>query len=178
MTTYRFYGARHSIVGLGNMVNFEIEQNEPFLPRLRDLMHRGFDWLLERDRVQVWHSFCALFYPHLKDTTHLESFYYDLLYDAAKRFSRQNPKRVVLESYVKLLAYEGRLHLEKSCYICHGPIGGQLALMRAFIPAHEECIFGSAFESEKLYDFLQSGASIELDELEVEHLYDIVLKGL
>lgn len=177
VTAYRFYGARHSVVGLGNMVNFELEQNTTFMPRLRDLMHLGFDWLLDRQKLYIWQQFIKLFYPHLKDATHLDDFYYELLYQSAKKFSKQNPKRVVVESYIKLLDYEGRLHLEKSCYLCHEAIGESMSLIRAFLPVHKECVFGSELQHDRVYEMLQSGKTINLNDDEVEYLYGVVLKG-
>jgi len=159
------------------MVNFKLEQNGSYLPRLRDLMHIGFDWQLDRQRLYIWQQYIKLFYPHLKDTTYLGSFYYELLHEGAKKFSKQNPKRVVIESYIKLLRYEGRLHLERSCYICHQPIGELMSLIRAFLPVHKGCAFGSELQSDKVYEMLQSGKTIRLDDDEVEYLYEIVLKG-
>lgn len=177
LTTYRFYGARHSVVGVGNKVNFELEQNVNFLPRLRDLMHLGADWILDRNKLYIWHQYIALFYPHLKDATNLDPFYFELLEQGYKKFSKQNPKRVVIESYIKLLEYEGRLHLEKECYICHQPIQEYTALMRAFLPAHKDCIYAAELETAKIYEMLATQKTIALNDQEIEYLYSIVLKG-
>ena len=178
MTTYRFYGARHSIVGLGNKINFDIETSAHFLPRLKDLMHLGFDWLVDRRRVYVWQQFVGLFYPHLKDTTYLEPFYFDLLQDCAGRLSLQNPKRVVVEAYMRLLEYEGRLHLNDDCYICHQQLGEHVTLMRSFIPAHKECVYASEFEKARIFGLFESKRSLAFDDNEIEYLYNLVLKGL
>lgn len=178
LTTYRFYGARHPIVGLGNMVNFDIEKNAHFLPRLKDLMHLGFDWLMDRRRVYVWQQFVALFYAHLKDTSYLEPFYFDLLRDAAGRISLQNPKRVVVESYMRLLEHEGRLHLNNDCYICHQPLGDEVTLMRSFIPTHKECVYASEFDKKAVFTLFQSKRTLHLRDHDIQYLYNLVLKGL
>lgn len=141
-------------------------------------MHLGYDWLLDRHKLYLWQQFTNLFYPHLKDTTTLEPFYYELLATAAKRFSKQNPKRVIIESYIKLLEYEGRLHLEKRCYICLQELGDNIALMRGFLPAHKECIFASDLNAQKVFTLLKTKKSIDLEEDEVDYLFSIVQKGL
>jgi len=177
LTTYRFYGARHSVIGIGNKINFEIEENAAFLPRLRDLMHIGASWILERNKLYIWQQYATLFYAHLKETTQLDDFYFELLNQSYDKFSKQNPKRVVIESYIKMLEYEGRLFKDKKCYICGEKIGKKVALMRAFLPAHKECIYASTLQSAKIYGLLQSAKTIDLDDDEVEYLYEIVLKG-
>jgi len=115
---------------------------------------------------------------HLKDTETIESFYYTLLLNAAKKWEKQNPKRIVCESYMKLLAYEGRVHDEENCYICETPLGAQISLMRAFIPAHPECLYTAALPKEKLWNFFQTETTLHLEDHEVDHLFEIVMKGL
>lgn len=177
LTLYRFYGARHSVVSLGNKINFEIEQNAGFMPRMKDLMHLGYDWLLDRNRLYIWQQFTKQFYSHLKETTNLDSFYFDLLEQSATSFSKQNPKRVVLQNYLKLLEYEGRLHLDTRCYICGQPLHQKISLMQAFLPAHPECVFGNSYDSLQIRQLMQSMKSLHLSDREVESLYEIVIKG-
>ncbi len=179
-TYYRFFGARHSILQLGNLIDFEVEgEDGRFLPRLRGLSHLGFSWLFDKNRLLIWHNFIKLFEPHLKDIQEIDSFYFDLLLRAAKKWDRQNPKRIVCESYIELLEYEGRVHnADKSCHICENPIDGQMALMQAFIPAHPECLYSSALPKEKIVTFFQNKKTIDLEDYEVDYLFDIVMKGL
>lgn len=178
-TYYRFFGARHSILQLGNLIDFEVEgEGSRFLPRLRSLSHIGFPWLFDKNRLLLWHNFIKLFAPHLKDTEEIDSFYYDLLLQAAQKWDRQNPKRIVCESYIQLLEYEGRLHDEENCYICERPIETKMALMQAFIPAHPECLYSSSLSKKKILAFFQSKKTIHLEDYEVEYLFDIVMKGL
>jgi hypothetical protein len=177
-TYYRFFGARHSILQLGNLIDFEVEgEDGRFLPRLRSLSHLGFSWQFDKNRLLIWHNFIKQFEMHLKDTETIESFYYELLLDAAKKWEKQNPKRLVCESYIKLLAYEGRVHHEECCYICEAPLGSEVSLMQAFIPAHPECLYSAALPKEKIQTFFQTETTLYLEEEEVNYLFEIVMKG-
>jgi len=61
-TYYRFFGARHSILQLGNLIDFEVEgEGSSFLPRLRSLSHLGFPWLFDKNKLLLWHNFIKLF---------------------------------------------------------------------------------------------------------------------
>jgi recombinational DNA repair protein (RecF pathway) len=176
---YRFYGARHSILQLGHLIDFEIEgEDGRFLPRLRGLRHLGFPWLYERNRLMIWHDFIKLFEPHLRDAGDLNRFYFDLLLNAAQRWERQNPRRIVLESYHALLHHEGRLHSGDQCYICEQPLQNTISLMGAFHPVHPECIYAPALERNTIEGYLATGKTIYMDDATVEILYEVVKKGL
>ena len=163
---------------LGNLIDFEVEgEDGRFLPRLRSLSHIGFPWLYDRNRLLVWHNFITRFELHLQDTGEIDPFYYDLLLSAAKKWHRQNPKRIVVESYLQLLAYEGRLYPQRQCYICEGEIGEQAALMQAFKPAHPHCIYAPALPSRKIFELFESQKTVFLEDNEVELLYETVMKG-
>ena len=178
-TYYRFFGARHSILQLGNLIDFEVEgEGSSFLPRLRSLSHIGFPWLFDKNKLLIWHNFIKKFEPHLKDATELDSFYFDLLLSAAKKWDKQNPKRIVCESYIELLAYEGRLYPEENCFICEQRIEEDIALMQAFKPAHPKCIYSSSLPTKKVLDFFSSQKTTFLEDHEIEYLFEIVLKGL
>jgi len=177
-TYYRFFGARHSILQVGNLIDFEIEGDDSrFLPRLRSLSHLGFPWIFDKNKLLLWHNFIKKFEPHLKDTQELDSFYYDLLLSAAKKWDKQNPKRIVCESYIKLLAFEGRLYPEENCYICEQRIEEEIGLMQAFKPAHPTCIYSPSLPTKKIFDFFKHKKTIELDDFEIDYIYDIVMKG-
>ena len=177
---YRFYGARHSILQLGHLIDFEIQedQNGRFMPRLRSLRHFGFPWLYERSRLMLWHDFIKLFEPHLRDADTLDSFYFDLLLAAARHWDRQNPRRIIIESYHALLKHEGRLHPIDRCYICESPIKEHVHLMPAFKPAHPECIYAPPLPRMLIEDFMAQGKTLYLDDTIVEQLHGVVLKGL
>ncbi len=176
---YRFYGARHSILQLGHLIDFEVEGEEGrFLPRMRGLRHLGFPWLYERNRLMLWHDWIKLFEPHLRDTGELDRFYFDLLLNAAKRWERQNPRRIVLESYHTLLSHEGRLHPIQRCFICENPLGKTLGLMAAFHPAHPECLYTPPLDRNTIETFFATGKTVYMDDDTVEALFSVVMKGL
>jgi len=176
---YRFFGARHSILQLGHLIDFEVEgEQSSFMPRLRNLSHIGFEWLYDNNRLLLWHNYIKLFEPHLRDTEEISPFYFNLLLESAKRWGKQNPKRIICESYIALLVHEGRLHDEDICYICEQSIEYEISLMQAFIPAHPYCIHGTALRKDKIMHFFQSGKTLYLEDNEVNLLYQIVMKGL
>jgi len=178
-TYYRFFGARHSILQLGNLIDFEVEgEGSSFLPRLRSLSHLGFPWLFDKNKLLLWHNFIKRFEPHLKDTEEIDSFYFDLLLTAAKKWDKQNPKRIICESYIELLDYEGRLYPEENCYICEQRIEEDIALMQAFKLVHPSCIYSPALPTKKILDFFQTKKTVFLDDHEVDYLFEIVMKGL
>jgi len=178
-TYYRFFGARHSILQLGNLIDFEVEgEDGRFMPRLRSLSHMGFPWLFDKNKLLLWHNFIKKFEPHLRDAESLETFYYDLLLLAAKKWDKQNPKRVVVESYITLLDYEGRLYAQDKCFICEQRIEEDIALMQAFKPAHPNCIYSPSMPTKKLLDFIETKKTVFLDDDEVDYLHEVVMKGL
>ena len=126
----------------------------------------------------MWHNFIRLFEPHLRDAEEIDTFYFELLLDAAKKWHRQNPKRIVCESYIRLLHHEGRIHHDEQCYICEKPIVEHISLMQSLIPAHPECLYASSLPKEKVFNFFESKKTVLLEDEEVEYLYEIVMKGL
>lgn len=175
---YRFYGVRHSSITQGYKIDFELENNIKFLPRLKDVMHLGFLWLNDRKKLIIWQQFIRLFYGHLKDAEIIDKFYFDILQNCTKKISKQNPKRVILESYIQILEFEGRLHKEEFCFLCENHIEDKIALVRAFLPAHEKCVHKNGFDSKKIWKLFKTKKSIELDDDEVQRLYAIILEGL
>ena len=175
---YRFYGARHSNIIQGYKIDFELSQNQNFLPRLSGVMHLGYAWLASREKLLFWQQFMRLLYAHLKDAEHLDKFYYELLTEAAARFGKQNPRRIIVESYVKILEFEGRLHDEPYCFLCDEEILENIALCRGFLPAHESCAQRTGFAQDGILEFLRSKKTLNLNDETVGRLYDITLEGL
>ena len=174
---YRFYGARHSNITQGYKIDFELSQNQSFLPRLSGVMHLGYAWLGNREKLLFWQQFMRLLHAHLKDAESLDKFYYELLTDAAARFGRQNPRRIIVESYAKILRFEGRLHDEPYCFLCDEEISENIALCRGFLPAHERCSQRAGFAQDEILEFLRNGKTLNLSDEAVEMLYDIALEG-
>lgn len=176
---YRFFGARHSILQLGYLVDFEIEgEGSNFMPRLRNLSHMGFPWIYDKNRLLLWHNFIKLFAPHLRDMVELDSFYFNLLLNAARLWDKQNPKRVICESYLKLLRHEGRLHNIEKCYICEQTIEEHISLMHGFLPAHSHCIHSPSISMDNFAHFISSFSTINLHDNEVEYIHGIIMRGI
>ena len=180
ITLYRFYGARHSILQLGYLIDFEIKENKynSFLPQLRSVTHMHTNWLYRRDRLLIWQDFIKLLYRHLKDAQSLEPIYFELLLSAYKKFEKQNPKRVILDIYVEILKFEGRLHNLDICYICQKPLSKDVSLMQSLILAHPNCIYAPSLPHHKLKEYFTTGKSVWLDDDEVDVIYSVIQKGL
>jgi len=178
-TLYRFYGARHSPINMGFKIDYEAEHSlKSSIPRMKDVIHLGFSWIGEYERLRLWQQFIALFYPHLKDSESIGSFYFDLLNDASRRWKEQNPKRVAIESYVRILDHEGRLHRELNCFFCDLPIENDISLIRAFLPAHQNCSHTLSINP-KGFEWLYTRAStLFLDDNEIERLWYVLNEGL
>lgn len=193
-TLYRFYGARHSIINIGRKIDFEEQTQLGFLPKLKHIVHLGYKWESQHDRYYVWQHFIKLLYRHLADVYEIDSFYFELLDSGANKLILQNPKRVVLEMYATLLKHEGRAFMgfenilengaensstnKMQCFVCQQDLTERVALGRAFLLAHRECIGGRTFELDRIISFLQTQSTILLEDDEVNHLWEIFGLGL
>ncbi|EFS3143354.1 recombination protein RecO [Campylobacter coli] len=175
---YRFYGLRHSSILNGYKIDFALDENPSFLPRLKDVLHLGFVWIMDREKMLIWQEFIRLLYHHLKDAQVLESFYFELLDECVKRFEKQNPKRVIVDAYLKILEFEGRLHQEFRCFACDESIENPITLIRAFLPSHHTCALGYAFEKQKLKKFYESKNCAIFSDEEIGNLYQLIKEGL
>ena len=177
-TLYRFYGARHGQINLGFKIDFETEASvKSNISRLRDVMHLGFPWITDRSRLFIWQQFTALFHKHLQESEELDPFYFQLLEEAALIWQTQNPKRIAIESYVKLLAFEGRLHQEMLCFFCEGEIKEDITLIRAFLPAHAECLHALPISINAIKELFTSGSSLFLNDKEIDRIWHVLLEG-
>ena len=178
-TLYRFYGARHGSINIGFLIDFEKESSpKATISRLKDVIHIGFQWIHDYNRLKLWQDFVKLFYPHLKDTYELDNFYFDLLFEASQKWDKQNPKRVAVESYVKLLEYEGRLHNEMECFLCGNTINGDISLVRAYLPTHKKCTHTLEISKKSLMELYKTKSSIFLTDTEIDRMWIILLEGL
>lgn len=175
---YRFYGVRHPIISQGFKIDFELENGGIFLPHLRNPLHLGYSWLFDREKLEIWQKFMKLLYEHLKDASELDEFYFDILEDCAIKFQKVNPKRVIIESYLKLLEFEGRLHKDLTCFLCDKKITNQISLARGFLPAHKECIHKKSFPIKLVKSLFKNKNSVDLNDDEVNEIYQIILEGI
>ncbi len=179
-TLYRFYGARHGVINLGFKIDYETESSvKSTISRLKDVIHIGYKWINNHQKLKLWHDFVALFYKHLKDAEELDEFYFNLLENASQTWDKQNPKRVAIESYVKLLEHEGRLHTEFDCFLCSQPIvEDDISLIRAYLPTHKECTHTLSIKKDALKELYKNKSSLFLSDLEINRLFNILLEGL
>ncbi len=176
---YRFFGSRHSILQVGNLIDFEVQKSKSsFMPQLRKVSHLSFSWIFLSNHLMIWQNFIKLFEPHLKERTAIDSFYFDLLLKIAKKWHKQSPKRLAVEAYIELLSYEGRLYENRFCYICEEVLDDTLGLMRAYIPAHPSCIYAKALDKNRIFELFNSKSTIYLDDIYVDELYRVLLRGL
>jgi len=178
-TLYRFYGARHGTINIGFKIDYEIEESsKSTISRLKDVIHIGFKWINDYKLLRVWQDFLSLFHKHLKDAEELGSFYFDLIENASKEWNKQNPKRVAIESYVKLLEHEGRLHNERTCFLCSKAIESEISLIRAYLPTHPECSHTLSINNTGLKELFDNKSSLFLSDKEVDRLWYVLLEGL
>lgn len=177
---YRFYGARHSTINLGYLIDFEIEHSlKSSIGRLYDVVHLGFPWLLDTSRTRLWQQFVALLYPHLKDAEETGGFYFELLEECAGLWGIQNPKRVAVEAYAKLLQHEGRLPDTTACFFCETAVTErEVSVIRAFQYAHTACSHRKAVSKEGADELLTRFSTLFLSDEEVETLWTTLLEGL
>lgn len=178
-TLYRFYGARHSPINLGFKIDYESETSmKSSIPRMKDVIHLGYPWLGQYDRIRIWQQFIALFYPHIHDAEEIGPFYYQLLNDLAGRWNDQNPKRLAIEGYVSLLEHEGRLHRDMNCFFCDLAIEDDISLIRAFLPAHKKCSHTLSINTKGLQWLYDHYSTLFLDDHEIERLWYVINEGL
>lgn len=175
---YRFYGARHSSILNGYKIDFELIENIKFLPHLRNVIHLGFRWLTQRDRLIIWQQFMRLLHEHLKGIDEIDSIYYNEIEHCAKRLDKQNPKRLILESYIRILEHEGRLHNDFTCFACDEVINDKIALVRGFLPAHTHCTGHKGFDNKKIKFLFEENSTINIEDEDIDKLYQILLQGM
>jgi hypothetical protein len=179
-TLYRFYGARHGVINLGFKIDYEKEASlKSTIIRLKDVIHIGYKWINNHQKLKLWHDFISLFNKHLRDAEELDSFYFDILEHASQTWDKQNPKRVAIESYVKILEHEGRLHEEFYCFLCSSEIKeDDISLIRAYLPTHKECTHTLGIKKEPLIELYKTKSSLFLSDKEVNRMWIILLEGL
>lgn len=178
-TTYRFYGARHSNINIGYKIDFELDINmRSSIPRLKDVIQLGFEWIFDNEKMYCWQRFIKLFYPHLKDIEEIDDFYFKLLDKLAHKMIKQNAKRAICKSYLKILKHEGRLHADFNCFLCENDITRDISLLRSFMPVHSSCSFSKTFEIKKIEELFFEKTLISFEDDEVDYLWNILLQGL
>ncbi|WP_321778404.1 recombination protein RecO [Sulfurimonas sp.] len=179
-TLYRFYGARHGSINIGFKIDYEKEGSaKSTISRLKDVIHIGFKWINDYKLLKLWQDFLKLFHKHLQDSEEIGDFYFELLDNASDIWGTQNPKRVAIESYVKLLEHEGRLHKEMECFLCSLEIqDNEISVIRAFLPTHTQCSHTLGINKLALHELFFNKSSLFLNDKEVDRLWNVLLEGL
>jgi recombinational DNA repair protein (RecF pathway) len=176
---YRFYGARHSSINIGYKIDFELEESiRVTISRLREVVHIGYDWMLDNPKVYLWQQYIKLLAKHLRDVDEIDEFYYDMLESLESNLSMQNTKRAIIEKYVYLIEYEGRLHTDYRCFVCEREIHHHISLARSYLPAHQKCISTEPFEMYKLQELFESKSTFLFDDFEIDMLWGILQDGV
>jgi len=178
-TLYRFYGSRHSSINIGYMIDFvPVYSAKSSIAMLREVVQLGFSWQLNHNKLYDWQEFIKLLYKHLKDVVDIDSFYFELLEDASKKLKVQNPKRVLIESYLRLLEYEGRLQSDFKCFICGEESFESSVLKRSYLLSCKECLRGFCLENSRIEELFESKSTLLFSDSEVDMLWGILLEGL
>lgn len=176
-TLYRFYGARHSVVHLGHKIDFSVQQDLREIGRLREPIHLGFIWERDTQKRYFWQQYLNLLNTHLRDISHLDSFYFEHLEEGTKRLEKENPKRAILNLYAKLLRFEGRGNTLQTCLICEQPLQDKIILGRGLVRGHKDCMQGAVFEQAHIAQWLSLRGEF-LEEAEVDNLWNLLMQGL
>ncbi len=178
-TLYRFYGARHANINLGFKIDFEIQTNaKSSIGMLRNVLHLSNKWMMDSRKFYIWQQFIKLFYQHLKEIEEVDPFYIEILDEMNKKFSKQNPIRCTIESYLKILEFEGRLHDDFICFLCEEEIKEEVVLTRGYLCAHKRCLYGSVIKYDKLEELFNRKSTLFLSDIEIEVLWKIIQEGL
>ncbi len=178
LTLYRFYGARHSYINVGYHIDFEVEESPKVtIKRLRNVTQIP-PFLFDFHLAIFYNQFIKLLENHLTDVTKIDNFYYNLVVEILETIKKREPKRVLIESYVRLLEKEGRLHKDFECFLCEKRVENDVALARSFLPAHTKCIYSKGFQKEKLKVLFEEKKSLLLEDVEIEKLWQILNLGI
>ena len=178
LTLYRFYGSRHSYINVGYLIDFTVEESsKTTIKRLRNVIQLPFPFLFNLEKMLNYKIFINLLNSHLSDVTKIDKFYYNWLIDITDNLDKRESKRLLIESYVKLLEKEGRLHKDFVCFLCEKEINENIALTRAFLPSHEKCIYEKGFSKEKIKDLFENKKTLLFSDEEIEKLWKIMNLG-
>ena len=179
LTLYRFYGARHSYINIGYLIDFYVEESyKSTIKRLRNVIQIHFDFLFNLEKTLYFKEYIRLLNFHFIDVSKIDNFYYNSLINLCKTLSERDAKRAIIEHYVKLLQKEGRLHKDLVCFLCERKVDREVALARSFLPAHPNCIMDKGFEEEKIKLLFNEKKSLLFSNEEINKLWKILELGI
>jgi len=179
ISLYRFYGARHSYINIGYLIDFHIEESvKTTIKRLRHVTQVPFKFLFDMQKTLYFKEYIRLLNKHFIDVSKVDEFYYNSLKRLCEMLHERDVKRAIIEHYVSLLEREGRLHKDFICFLCEGKIEGNIALARSFLPAHEKCIMSGGFDKEKVEVLFNEKKTLLFSDEEIERLWRILELGI
>ncbi|CAA6801780.1 MAG: Recombination protein RecO [uncultured Campylobacterales bacterium] len=175
-TVYRFYGTRHSKIQLGFKLDFEVTDTNMLINTNHIL---NGSWIFDRQTLYIWQQLCIMYSKHLFGLNEIEEFYYNLLENISTKLHKQNPKRVLIEGYLDLLEYEGRLDTKFLCANCNQEIEGTIAFGRAFLPFHTKCVYSNTkiFNKNIIKKTFEEKNSMFLNDNDIDRLYSVLEMG-
>lgn len=172
---YRFYGARHSAILMGHKIDFEEEENNSFLPRMRNVMHINFKWIYNSNKLFAWQKFIKFLHLHLRDVTNIPSFYFDLLESISKNINYQCYKRSIIEHFISMKKFEGSMNDELICIGCHSPIEDVLVINKELNPYHSGCSGGFvSFNANNIKKLFEDGNSFSVSDDDINKIYSFI----
>lgn len=172
---YRFYGARHSAILMGHKIDFEEEENNSFLPRMRDVMHINFKWIYNKDKLFAWQKFIKFLHSHLKDVTNIPSFYFQLLESVNKNINHQCYKRSMIEHFISMRKFEGLMGDDFLCTSCHKPIKDILVINKELNPYHNNCSAGFvSFNASEVQGLFEDENSFSISDDNINKIYNFI----
>jgi hypothetical protein len=179
VSLYRFYGARHSYINVGYLIDFFVEESaKSTIKRLRHVTQIPFNFLFDMQKTLFFKEYIRLLHKHFIDVSRVDEFYYNSLYKLCEHLDKRDVKRAIIEHYVLLLQKEGRLHNDFICFLCEKKIEKKVTLARSFLPAHEKCTMADGFEEEKIKLLFNEKKSLLFSDEEIERLWRILELGI
>ena len=179
LSLYRFYGARHSYINVGYLIDFYVEESaKSTIKRLRHVTQIPFNFLFDMQKTLFFKEYISLLNKHFIDVSRVDEFYYNSLYKLCENLDKRDVKRAIIEHYVSLLQKEGRLHNDMVCFLCEKKVEKKVALARSFLPAHEKCVMAEGFEEEKIKLLFNEKKSLLFSDEEIERLWRILELGI
>lgn len=179
LTLYRFYGARHSYINIGYLIDFYVEESyKSTIKRLRNVVQIPFEFLFDLQKTLYFKEYIRLLNIHFMDVSKIDDFYYNSLITLCKTLHQRDAKRAIIEHYVELLQKEGRLHKDLVCFLCEKKVNKEIALARSFLPAHSNCIMDKGFEEEKIKLLFNEKKSLLFSNEEINRLWKILELGI
>lgn len=181
LSLYRFYGARHSILQIGQKIDFEIQLDDNFMPKLRNVTELGVSFMHNKETFYIYQQFLVLLDRHLYHIEEGIGFYFGVLEDLRDKIAYGSSMRCVVEAYFKILEFEGRrVNFDSNCIVCHRGLDGakDVAIMMNLNLAHAQCAIAPRVDKELFIRALNFNSTALLDDEVVLKIYKIMKYGL